>query len=163
MVRVNCIVQRRQHNPSTSRRFPDRFDKPGTCRKTPTARRACCWCDDPDSGVTEWLGSDGQPVTPLTSEQAISAVSSKTDITVDVTEGVTTAAEAANTEAANSPLWRAYSAENPSLRVTLIPRSGDVVAIRNLAWRAWDFYGCSISWIMTTATTLAPGCSSYFP
>ena len=37
---------------------------------------------DPESGVTEWLGSDGQPVTPLTSEQAISAVSSKTDITV---------------------------------------------------------------------------------
>ena len=50
---------------------------------------------DPESGLTEWLGSDGQPVTPLTSEQAISAVSSKTDITVNVTEWVTTAAEAA--------------------------------------------------------------------
>ena len=94
---------------------------------------------DPDSGVTEWLGSDGQPVTPLTSEQAISAVSSKTDITVNVTEWVTTAAEAAEYRGRQLPLWRAYSAENPSLRVYVDPRSGDIVAIRNLAWRAWDF------------------------
>ena len=93
----------------------------------------------PESGFTEWLGSDGQPVTPLTSEQAISAVSSKTDITVDVTEWVTTAAEAAEYRGRQLPLWRAYNAENPSLRVYVDPRSGDIVAIRNLAWRAWDF------------------------
>ena len=94
---------------------------------------------DPESGLTEWLGSDGQPVTLLTSEQAISAVSTKTDISVDVTEWVTTAAEAAEYSGRQLPLWRAYSAENPSLRVYVDPRSGDVVAIRNLAWRAWDF------------------------
>ena len=93
----------------------------------------------PESGFTEWLGSDGQPVTPLTSEQAISAVSSKTDITVDVTEWVTTAAEAAEYRGRQLPLWRAYGVENPSLRVYVDPRSGDIVAIRNLAWRAWDF------------------------
>ena len=94
---------------------------------------------DPESGITEWLGSDGQPVTPLTSEQAISAVSSKTDITVNVSEWVTTAAEAAEYRGRQLPLWRAYSAENPSLRVYVDPRSGDIVAIRNLAWRARDF------------------------
>ena len=94
---------------------------------------------DPESGLTEWLGSDGQPATPLTSEQAISAVSSKTDIMVDVTEWVTTAAEAAEYRGRQLPLWRAYSAEKPSLRVYIDPRSGDIVAIRNLAWRAWDF------------------------
>ena len=94
---------------------------------------------DPESGLTGWLGSDGQPVTPLTSEQAISAVSSKTDITVDVTEWVTSAAEAAEYRGRQLPLWRAYSTENPSLRVYVDPRSGDIVAIRNLAWRAWDF------------------------
>ena len=94
---------------------------------------------DPESGLTEWLGSDGQPVTPLTSEQAISAVSSKTDITVDVTEWVATTAEASECRGRQLPLWRAYSAENPSLRVYVDPRSGDIVAIRNLAWRAWDF------------------------
>ena len=94
---------------------------------------------DPKSGLTEWLGPDGQPVAPLTSEQAISAVSTKTDITVDVTEWVTTAAEAAEYRGRQLPLWRAYSAENPSLRVYVDPRSGDIVAIRNLAWRAWDF------------------------
>jgi len=94
---------------------------------------------DPESGLTEWLGPDGQAVTPLTSEQAISAVSTKTDITVDVTEWVTTAAEAAEYRGRQLPLWRAYSAENPSLRVYVDPRSGDIVAIRNLAWRAWDF------------------------
>jgi hypothetical protein len=27
---------------------------------------------DPESGLTEWLGPDGQPVRPLTAEQAIS-------------------------------------------------------------------------------------------
>ena len=94
---------------------------------------------DPASGLTEWLYSDGQPVSLLTSEQAISAVSSKTDITVDVTEWVTTAAEAAEYRGRQLPLWRAYNAENPSLRVYVDPRSGDIVAIRNLAWRAWDF------------------------
>ena len=94
---------------------------------------------DSESGLTEWLGPDGQPVTLLTAEQAISAVSSKTDITVNVTEWVTTAAEAAEYRGRQLPLWRAYSLENPSLRVYVDPRSGDIVAIRNLAWRAWDF------------------------
>ena len=94
---------------------------------------------DPESGLTEWLSPTGQPVTPLTAEQAISAVSSKTDIAVDVAEWVTTAAEAAEYRGRQLPLWRAYSAESPSLRVYVDPRSGDIVAIRNLAWRAWDF------------------------
>ena len=94
---------------------------------------------DPQSGLTDWLGSDGKPVTLLTSEQAVSVVSSKTDIAVDVSEWVTTAAEAAEYRGRQLPLWRAYSADNPSLRVYIDPRSGDIVAIRNLAWRAWDF------------------------
>ena len=94
---------------------------------------------DPESGLTEWLGPDGQPVRPLTAEQAISVVLGKTDIAVDVTEWVTTAAEAAEYRGRQLPLWRAYSAENASLRVYVDPRSGDIVAIRNLAWRAWDF------------------------
>ena len=29
--------------------------------------------------------------------------------------------------------------DEPSLRVYVDPRSGDIVAIRNTAWRAWDF------------------------
>ena len=94
---------------------------------------------DPESGITEWLGADGQPVRPLTAEQAISVVLGKTDITADVTEWVTTAAEAAEYRGRQLPLWRAYSAENTSLRIYVDPRSGDIVAIRNLAWRAWDF------------------------
>ena len=94
----------------------------------------------PESGLVKWYGTDGQPVTPLTAEQAVSAISSKTDITVDVTEWVITAAEAAEYRGRQLPLWRAYSAENPSLRVYVDPRSGDIVAIRNLAWRAWDFF-----------------------
>jgi len=94
---------------------------------------------DPESGLTEWLGPDGQPVRPLTAEQAISVVLGKTDIAVDFTEWVTTAAEAAEYRGRQLPLWRAYSAENASLRVYVDPRSGDIVAIRNLAWRAWDF------------------------
>jgi uncharacterized iron-regulated membrane protein len=36
-------------------------------------------------------------------------------------------------------LWRAYNVEKPSIRVYVDPRSGDIVAIRNAAWRAWDF------------------------
>ena len=94
---------------------------------------------DPESRITEWLSPDGKPATLLTAEQAISAVSSNTDITVDVTEWVTTATEGAEYRGRQLPLWRAYSAENPSLRVYVDPRSGDIVAIRNLAWRAWDF------------------------
>ena len=94
---------------------------------------------DPESGLIEWLDPDGQPVRLLTPEQAISVVLGKTDITVDVTEWVTTAAEAAEYRGRKLPLWRAYSVENASLRVYVDPRSGDIVAIRNLAWRAWDF------------------------
>jgi hypothetical protein len=87
----------------------------------------------------EWLSPDGQPVTPLTAEQAISVVSNKTDIAVNATEWVTTAAEAAEYRGRQLPLWRAYDVNKPSLRVYVDPRSGDIVAIRNLAWRAWDF------------------------
>ncbi len=94
---------------------------------------------DPGSGLTEWLSPDGQPATLLTAKQAISVVSSKTNIKVNVTEWVTTAAEAAEYRGRQLPLWRAYSEENPSLRVYVDPRSGDIVAVRNLAWRAWDF------------------------
>jgi uncharacterized iron-regulated membrane protein len=36
-------------------------------------------------------------------------------------------------------LWLAYDVDEPSLRVYVDPRSGDIVAIRNTAWRAWDF------------------------
>jgi hypothetical protein len=36
-------------------------------------------------------------------------------------------------------LWRAYNVGEPSLRVYVDPRSGDIAAIRNTAWRAWDF------------------------
>ena len=94
---------------------------------------------EPESGLMEWLSPDGQPVTPLTAEQAISVISNKTDIAVNATEWVTTAAEAAEYRGRQLPLWRAYDVNKPSLRVYVDPRSGDIVAIRNLAWRAWDF------------------------
>ncbi len=94
---------------------------------------------DPESDLTEWLSPDGRPVVPLTAEQAVSVVSSKTDIAVNVTEWVTTVAGAAEYRGRQLPLWCAYNLENPSLRVYVDPRSGDIVAIRNSAWRAWDF------------------------
>ena len=94
---------------------------------------------DSKTGATNWLTPKGVPVEPLTSEQAISIVWDKTDIAADVTEWVTTASEAAEYRGRQLPLWRAYDVDEPSLRVYVDPRSGDIVAIRNTAWRAWDF------------------------
>lgn len=94
---------------------------------------------DAQSGQTKWLTPDGQLAAPLTADQAISLVLDKTDIAVNVTEWVTTAAEAAEYRGRQLPLWRAYDVDKPSLRVYVDPRSGDIVAIRNTAWRAWDF------------------------
>ena len=94
---------------------------------------------DPESDLTEWLSPDGRPVVPLTAEQAVSVVSNKTDIAVNVAEWVTTVAGAAEYRGRQLPLWCVYNKENPSLRVYVDPRSGDIVAIRNSAWRAWDF------------------------
>ena len=59
---------------------------------------------EPESGLIDWLSPDGQPVTPLTAEQAISVVSNKTDIAVNATEWVTTAAEAAESRGRQLPL-----------------------------------------------------------
>lgn len=94
---------------------------------------------DSETGITDWRTPQGVPVQPLTSEQAISVVWDKTDIAADVTEWVTTASEAAEYRGRQLPLWRAYDVDEPALRVYVDPRSGDIVAIRNTAWRAWDF------------------------
>ncbi len=40
---------------------------------------------------------------------------------------------------ANYPLWRTFKVSEPSLAVYVDPRSGDITAIRNTAWRIWDF------------------------
>ena len=47
------------------------------------------------TGTTNWLTPKGLPVEPLTSQEAISMGWDKTDIAADVTEWITTAAEAA--------------------------------------------------------------------
>lgn len=94
---------------------------------------------DGQTGVTHWLTPQGDPAQPLTSDEVIAVVWDKTDIAADKTEWVTDASEAAEYRGRQLPLWRAYDADKSSLRVYVDPRSGDVVAIRNTAWRAWDF------------------------
>ena len=94
---------------------------------------------DDQTGRTNWLTPSGAPVAPLTAEQAIAIVWDKTDIAADVTEWVTSAPQAAEYRGRQLPLWRAYDVDEPSLRVYVDPRSGDIIAIRNTAWRAWDF------------------------
>ncbi len=94
---------------------------------------------DDQTGRTNWLTPRGAPVAPLTAEQAIAIVWDKTDIAADVTEWVTSAPQAAEYRGRQLPLWRAYDVDEPSLRVYVDPRSGDIIAIRNTAWRAWDF------------------------
>lgn len=94
---------------------------------------------DSGTGVTHWLTPQGNPVQPLTSQEAIAVVRDKTDIAADRAEWVTQASEAAEYRGRQLPLWRAYNVGEPSLRVYVDPRSGDIAAIRNTAWRAWDF------------------------
>ena len=94
--------------------------------------------DDPTK-VTVWLTTRGAPVEPLKSRQVISLVHNKTDVAVDKAEWVTTASEAAEYRGRDLPLWRTFKADEPSLAVYVDPRSGDITAIRNTAWRIWDF------------------------
>ena len=94
--------------------------------------------DDPTK-ATNWLTTRGAPVEPLTSRQVISLVHNKTDVAVDKAEWVTTASEAAEYRGRDLPLWRTLKADEPSLAVYVDPRSGDITAIRNTAWRFWDF------------------------
>ena len=37
------------------------------------------------------------------------------------------------------PLWQVFNKDNPDTVAYIDPASGDVVAIRNTAWRWWDF------------------------
>ena len=112
---------------------------------------------DSKTGETNWLTPQGVPVEPLTSEEAVSVVRDKTDIAADVTEWVTTASQAAEYRGRQLPLWRAYDVDEPSLRVYVDPRSGDIVAIRNTAWQYGFFFGCSTSWITTIEMILVLG------
>ena len=89
--------------------------------------------------ATNWLTTRGAPVEPLTSKQVISLVNSKTDVAVDKAQWVTAASEAAEYRGRDLPLWRTFKADEPSLAVYVDPQSGDITAIRNNAWRVWDF------------------------
>lgn len=94
---------------------------------------------DSKTDITDWFTPQGFPVEPLTSDEVIALVWDKTDVAANITEWVTTASDAAEYRGRQLPLWRAYNVEKPSIRVYVDPRSGDIVAIRNAAWRAWDF------------------------
>ena len=95
--------------------------------------------EDERTSLTTWMTARGAPVLPLTREQVISLVQVKTDIAVDEAEWVTTTSEAAEYRGRELPLWRTFKVSEPSLAVYVDPRSGDITAIRNNAWRIWDF------------------------
>ena len=94
---------------------------------------------DERTSATNWMTIRGVPVLPLTREQVIALVQAKTDIAVDEAEWVTTASEAAEYRGRELPLWQTFKVSEPSLAVYVDPRSGDITAIRNTAWRIWDF------------------------
>lgn len=94
---------------------------------------------DSKTGATNWLTPQGAAVKPLTSEEVTTLVWQRTDIAANKTEWVTTASESAEYRGRQLPLWRAYDVDQPSISVYVDPRSGDIVAIRNTAWRVWDF------------------------
>jgi hypothetical protein len=93
----------------------------------------------PHDADLEWLSLSGDPLPALTRDQALTLGSLRTDLAPDTAEWVDSGPLAAEYRGRPLPLWRVYSSSDASTVAYLHASSGEVVAIRNTAWRWWDF------------------------
>ena len=91
-----------------------------------------------DAGVL-WHNEQGEPLAALAAEDVIALADVRTDLHPDVAEWVDVDILGGEYRGRALPLWRVYSADDPSLVAYIDVYSGDVVAIRSTLWRWWDF------------------------
>jgi len=87
----------------------------------------------------QWLGLAGEPLPPLTRDQALLLGSMQTDLLPDTAVWIDSADLAAEYRGRPLPLWKVYSSSESATVAYLHATSGEVLAIRNEAWRWWDF------------------------
>jgi len=90
-------------------------------------------------GAVSWHDTSGEALETLGADDALLLVNRQTDLAATRVEWVDEAVEGSEFRGRALPLWRAYATERPTTVAYLDATSGEVVAIRNTAWRWWDF------------------------
>ena len=91
-----------------------------------------------EAGIT-WYDISGEALPTLDAGEALELVNRQTTLAADRAEWVDEAVEGSEYRGRSLPLWRVFAAERPTTVAYLDAVSGEVVAIRNTAWRWWDF------------------------
>ena len=88
---------------------------------------------------TRWYQTDGKELLPLTEMEALKIAAVKTDLLADQAVLITEAETGSEYRGRALPLWRVGKGNSPETVAYINASSGEVVAIRNAAWRWWDF------------------------
>jgi uncharacterized iron-regulated membrane protein len=87
----------------------------------------------------QWQTTQGDPVRMLSQTQALSLGNAQTNLNLTVANLIESAEPTSEFRGRALPLWQLIDTEQPSVKVYLDAYSGSVSAIRNDAWRIWDF------------------------
>ena len=92
-----------------------------------------------DAAGVQLLNLNGDLLPALTHDQALTIGGLLTDLSPDTAEWIDTAPMAAEYRGRPLPLWKVYSSSDIATVAYLHATSGEVLAVRNTAWRWWDF------------------------
>lgn len=92
-----------------------------------------------DAAGVQLLKLNGDLLPVLTHEEALTLGGLLTDLSPDTAEWIDTASMAAEYRGRPLPLWKVYSSSDTATVAYLHATSGEVLAVRNTAWRWWDF------------------------
>ena len=88
---------------------------------------------------TRWYRPNGEALSALTEVEALKLAGIKTDLRADQAVLISDAVTGSEYRGRALPLWQVFNEDNPDTVAYIDPKSGAVVAIRNTAWRWWDF------------------------
>lgn len=91
------------------------------------------------SGETRWHSVNGELLSDLTADQVLQVAEAATDLAPDRAVWITEPVLGSEYRGRPLPLWQVFNSAEPTTVAYLDAVSGEVVAIRNTAWRWWDF------------------------
>ena len=86
-----------------------------------------------------WQTALGDPLRILNQEEALALGKAQTTLNLSVATLIEKTEPTSEFRGRALPLWQLVDTEHPSVKVYLDAYSGSVSAIRNDAWRIWDF------------------------
>ena len=110
----------------------------------------------------QWLGLAGEPLPPLTRDQALLLGAMQTNLLPDTAVWIDSADLAAEYRGRPLPLWKVYSSSESATVAYLHATSGEVWRSEMRPGAGGIFSGLYILWITMTETRLAPFCSRCF-